>query len=119
MAKNFTNADNPALAMIDIDVPKADAPQQTPAAPAPTVEAKRRRGRPPSKPEPVVVEQESAFIAPPPPGYKIDPRYIEKRTRRVPIMMTNSLYAKVRAHAIENDISISEYVFRLIENDLK
>lgn len=84
MKKSFK--DNPALHFIttketDLEAePAADQPQQRP--------------------------QEAAR---PPAGYKVDPRYIEKKTTRLQLVLQPSLMERVRAAAKASGLSVNEY----------
>ncbi len=54
-----------------------------------------------------------------PEGYKLDTRYIEKRTQRVQLLLQPSLAKKARAKARRNKQSLNDYIHTLIENDLQ
>lgn len=58
-----------------------------------------------------------------PEGMKLNPefveKYIEKRTKRVQIIMQPSLYDKAKAQAERRGISFNDYVHKLIEADNK
>ena len=51
----------------------------------------------------------------PPKGYKIDPRFIETKTKKVLLVLQPSLYQKVKAASIEAGLSFNEYVHRLLD----
>lgn len=70
-------------------------------------------------------EQEQATNAPAsltsrkaPEGMKINPLYIEKRTRRVQLVLQPSLYEKAKAQADRLGISFNDYVHALLEQAL-
>lgn len=58
-----------------------------------------------------------------PEGMRMNPayieKYIEKRTRRVQIIMQPSLYEKAKAKAEALDKSFNDYIHELLENDNK
>lgn len=69
-----------------------DSPDETPATPT-------GQARPKEAPE----------------GYKINPEYIEKKTRRVQLLMKPSLYEQVKARADETGDSVNEYIHTILE----
>ena len=75
-----------------IDVPDAPA---APVAPEPPVES----GKPPD-------------------GYKLNPMYLEKKSRRFQLLMQPSLYKKLRARAYEGGISINELIHSILEKSV-
>ena len=54
----------------------------------------------------------------PPKGYKINPLYIETKSRRLQILMQPSLYNKVKTRAIADGLSINELIHSLLNNAL-
>ena len=48
-------------------------------------------------------------------GYRVDPRYIENKTRRVQLLLRPSLYAKLEEEARQQGLSFNEYAHRLLE----
>lgn len=129
MAKSFINADNPALEIISgrPEAVRAARVENKPAAPAPIAVAPP--GGEPEKPESEIFGQAVQHIEQgppplfasrpaPPDGWKVDMRYVERRNKRVPIMVTGSIHEKLKQRSSELGLSVSEYVFRLIERDL-
>lgn len=53
-----------------------------------------------------------------PDGYKVNPLFIEKRTKRVQIIMQPSVFEKAKAKAEQSGKSFNDYVHVLIEKDL-
>lgn len=54
-----------------------------------------------------------------PEGYKLNPAYIEKRTRRVQIVLQPSLYKKIEAHYKELGYkSFNDYINSILEEEL-
>lgn len=54
-----------------------------------------------------------------PEGYKVNPLYIEKKTRRLQMLMQPSLHAKVKEAAAEAGLSVNDYIHRVLEEKLK
>lgn len=50
-----------------------------------------------------------------PDGYKINPMYIEKKSKRIQLVMQPSLYERAKAAADSAGISFNEYVHRALE----
>lgn len=80
--------DNPALRFIS-------------AAPA---EEKPAPEAPPARPEEGPGE-----------GYRANPLYVEKKTRRLQLVLRPSLYAQAKRQAQAQGISLNEYVCRALE----
>lgn len=55
---------------------------------------------------------------PPPEGYKIDPRFIEKKTKRVQLVLQPSLYKRAQKAAKKQKISFNEMVHQLLNEYL-
>ena len=53
-----------------------------------------------------------------PEGYYMDPRFIEKKTRRVGLLMRPSLYARLKEYADDIEESLNEAVDILLEGML-
>lgn len=51
----------------------------------------------------------------PPEGYKLNPLYVEKRSRRVQLTLQPSLYERVKARAGAAGISVNDYVHTILE----
>lgn len=54
-------------------------------------------------------------IQPPPEGYKINPLYIEKRTKHVHSLIKPSLYESIKARAESEGISVNELIHSILE----
>lgn len=54
-----------------------------------------------------------------PDGYKINPMYIETKTKRVQLVMQPSLYEKAKAAADDKGLSFNSYVHQVLEEALK
>ncbi len=63
------------------------------------------------KPEPEATIARSEI----PNGYKLNPMYVEKRTRRTHIVLTPSLFETISTEANKEGISLNEYIIRAIE----
>ena len=68
----------------------------------------------PQEPEPETATPEP--IQPNIDNFKLDPRYIEKRNRRVQLLLQHSLFEKVFAEAEKEGESINEIITRAIQN---
>ena len=55
----------------------------------------------------------------PPEGYKLNPQFIEKRTKRVQLVLQPSLYEKVKQASSAAGISLNDYVHKLLEEATK
>lgn len=90
--KSFTN-DNPALRFITDPEEKTEEPAARP--------------RTPSKPKATPRE------------FKLNPEYIETKTRRVQLIMQPSLYDRVKAAADKEGISVNEYIHAILDDATK
>lgn len=52
----------------------------------------------------------------PPEGYKLNPLYVETKSRRLQLVLQPSLYDKVKAGAAAAGLSVNEYVHQILEN---
>lgn len=52
----------------------------------------------------------------PPAGYKVNPLYIETKTRRLQLVLQPSLYDRVKAGAKASGLSVNEYVHQILDN---
>lgn len=50
----------------------------------------------------------------PPAGYKMDPRFVEVKSRRLQLVLQPSLYERVKAKAAAAGISVNEYVHQIL-----
>ena len=69
-----------------------------------------------AEPAPITMPDEKP--GKPPEGFKVNPFYIETKTRRVQLLLQPSLYEKIKARAETEDISVNELVHYLLENSL-
>lgn len=60
-------------------------------------------------------QAEKASTAKAPEGYKPNPLYIEKKTKRVQLVLQPSLFEKVKATAEAKQLSVNEFVHQLLE----
>lgn len=51
-----------------------------------------------------------------PEGYRINPLFIEKKTKRVQLIMQPSLYAKLKREADEENTSFNNYIHDLLRS---
>lgn len=49
--------------------------------------------------------------------FKVDPRYIEKKTKRVQLVLQPSIYERAKAAADDQGVSFNEYIHRLIDEN--
>ncbi len=54
-----------------------------------------------------------------PEGYKPNPLYVEKRSRRLQLLMQPSLHQKLKARADKQGCSINDLIHNILENELK
>ena len=90
--KTFKDSINPAMSFISqesIDRAEGEAPTTEETA----------KPRPAKAPE----------------GYKLNPLYVETKSKRVQLVLQPSLYTKVKAAADAEGISFNEYCHRLLE----
>lgn len=104
--KSFKDALNPAMQFISTPEPE---PEETPAAPAEERPRKRRPSAAPEKP----LRASNA-----PEGFKVDPRFIEKKTRRLQLLLRPSLFEKLKARAEAEGLSVNELTDILLEDAL-
>ena len=84
--------DNPALQFISNPEPE----ETTPAEREPV-----RMPRPTEKP---------------PAGYKLNPLYVETKSRRLQLVVQPSLYSKVKAGADAAGLSVNEFVHQILDD---
>ena len=54
-----------------------------------------------------------------PEGYKVNPLYIEKRSKRLQLLVQPSLYDKVKTQAKTEGCSVNDYIHRVLEEALR
>ncbi|WP_332060213.1 hypothetical protein [Streptococcus canis] len=54
-----------------------------------------------------------------PEGYKLNPEYIEKKSRRVQLLMQPSLYDLLKSRALKEDTSVNNLIHELLEKAVK
>lgn len=54
-----------------------------------------------------------------PEGYKVNPLYIEKRSKRLQLLVQPSLYNKIKAQADAEGCSVNDFIHRLLEDTLR
>ncbi len=52
---------------------------------------------------------------PPPEGYKLNPLYVETKSRRLQLVLQPSLYERVKAGAKAAGLSVNEYVHQILD----
>lgn len=93
MAKKKSFIDNPALQFIST------------AEPEETRQEEREISTPQAKP-----------AEKPPEGYKINPLYVETKSRRLQLVLQPSLYDRVKEGAAAAGLSVNEYVHQILDN---
>lgn len=53
----------------------------------------------------------------PPEGYKLNPLYIEKKSRRLQLLIQPSLYSKVKARAEKEGRSVNDFIHSILEEE--
>lgn len=53
--------------------------------------------------------------AEPPAGYKLNPKYVEVKSKRVQLVMQPTMYDRAKAAAKKDNLSFNEYIHRLID----
>lgn len=56
---------------------------------------------------------------PAPEGYKVNPLYIEKRSKRLQLLVQPSLYDKIKAQADAEGCSVNDFIHRVLEDAVK
>ena len=87
---------NPAMQFISTPAP-APAPQTQPEPPA------HQRFQPERIPE----------------GYRLNPRYVEKKTRRVQLLLRPSVYDAVKARADSYGVSVNDLINSYLEDAVR
>ena len=101
--KTFTQ-DNPALAFIS----GAGQPEEPDTTPQPQ--------EPPTIRLPGTEPQQKPQPRPKPPkGYKIDPRFIETKSKRFNALMQPSLFERIKAAAEEAGLSVNDLIHQTLE----
>ena len=75
------------------------------------------QGVPKDKPAPARLPSKRQ-TPPPPEGYKINPVYIETKTKRVQFVFKPSLLERAKARAAGQGISLNEFIHRVLEKEL-
>ena len=50
--------------------------------------------------------------------YKLDPRYVEKRTRRLQLVLQPSLYDRVRKRATADGVSVNDLIHSILDREI-
>lgn len=74
-----------------------------------------------TQPEPEEPEQTIPQTPPgkPPAGYKLDPRFVELKTKRLQLVLQPSLVERVKDKAFSQHLSVNEFISRLLEEATK
>lgn len=60
-------------------------------------------------------EQATAPAEKPPTGYKVNPLYVETKSRRLQLVLQPSLYDRIKRAAEQSGLSVNEYVHRVLD----
>ena len=63
--------------------------------------------------------EKTTATAPAPEGYKVNPAYIEKKSRRLQLLMQPSLYDLLKTRAVEEGTSVNNLIHELLERAVK
>jgi len=95
--KSFTAQQNPAMAFISTPAPETAKPMK-----------------------PLYVKEEAhAKTTDAPAGYKVNPLYVETKSRRLQLLVQPSLYEAIKAKAATEGISVNELVHTILEAAIK
>ena len=92
MAKKKSFIDNPALQFISTAEPEETRQEER--------ELPASQAKPAEKP---------------PEGYKLNPLYVETKSRRLQLVLQPSLYKKLKENAKKSGLSVNEYVHRVLK----
>lgn len=51
----------------------------------------------------------------PPEGYKLNPLFVETKSRRLQLVLQPSLYERVKAKALAAGLSVNEYIHQILD----
>ena len=102
-----TFKDNPAMQFITPPEEEADAQEETPEE---LQEEKPKAKRPTAAPK-------AAGGINPPEGYRMNPIFVETKSKRVQLVLQPSLYERAKEKAWREHLSVNEYIHQLIEKD--
>ena len=55
----------------------------------------------------------------PPPGYKVDPRFIETKSKRMQVLMQPSLHKRLQKLARKKKTSVNDLIHTFVESSVK
>lgn len=67
----------------------------------------------------VTPEQKAPTTAKAPKGYKLNPLYVETKTKRLQLVLQPSLFNRVKKGAKKAGLSVNEYVHRILDEATK
>lgn len=67
----------------------------------------------------VTPEQKAPTTAKAPEGYKLNPLYVETKTKRLQLVLQPSLFDRVKKRAKQAGLSVNEYVHRILDEATK
>lgn len=89
--------------------------QEPPTIRLPGTEAPRAETTAPAATEPRTVTLQYTQPEQPPEGYKFNPRFIEKKTKRFNALLKPSLFERVKAAAEETGLSVNDLINQTLE----
>ena len=95
-----------------LDNPQFNPAMQFISTPAPAPQPARSTGRTgaaPAAPRPAGGTRET------PEGYRVNPLFIEKKSRRLQLLLRPSVYEAVRARAVAEGVSVNDLINTLLE----
>jgi hypothetical protein len=63
--------------------------------------------------------EEKPKIDAPPEGYKLNPLYLEKKSKRLQLLIQPSLYNKIKARADREGKSVNELIHSILEDETR
>lgn len=72
-----------------------------------------------STPEPEETDPQTGTIEAPPEGHKVNPIYVETRSKRLQLLVQPSLHAKIKQKADREGVSMNELIHTILEEATK
>lgn len=78
-----------------------------------------KKGQAKTEEQEVTPEQKVPTTAKAPEGYKLNPLYVENKTKRLQLVLQPSLFNRVKKGAKQAGLSVNEYVHRILDEATK
>jgi len=122
--KSFISSENPALQFISLP---AEQPEEVEEIAETTEESqtdtpKQNESSKTSSTKRAIEEIPSELVSKPtepPQGYKLNPLYVETKSKRLQLIMQPSLLAKIKDTAKNKGLSVNEYVHQVLTEATK